>query len=324
MEILEKFLCQTLLLKDHESNFKFEKKFRNIENNKNEFLILLKPEILYPSVSRESEKQILKIIFELFQRNNVSVISAAVFDGVYAIENRIFRRHYSQLYRGATGENLLYDKRFENENELVPAYSFLNDSPDYDAVRLEEESHKKGSRKIGNGTYIYDFIYNHRNISVINAFHPHQINHFEKEKNVFIVFYCQSETDYGDLADKLIGFFRPSEAIEGSLRRIFWEKKELLGINISTLKNGVHLSPSPLEFLKNLPLYFRGIEFSDTFFGSELDKLAISKKFIEKLYENPYSNIYEQYVFDIAEGKDIKILLNILKGLYEKEYFTDK
>ncbi len=324
METLEKFLYQTLSLKDREFNFKVEKNLRNIEKNKNEFLILLKPEILYPNVSWESEKQILKKIFELLEINNVLVISVAVFDGVYAIKNRIFRRHYSQVHRGAKGENLLYDKRFANENGLVPAYSFLNDSADYDAVRLEEESHKKGSRKIGNGTYIYDFIYDNRNISVINAFHPHQIIHFEKGENMFIVFYCQSETNYSELADKFIGFFKPSEAVKGSLRSFFWEKKETLSLDISTLKNGVHLSPSTLEFLKNMSLYFEKTKFYDTFCGRELDKLDIPKEFIEKLYENPYSNIYEQYVFDITEGKNIKILLNILKGLYEKEYFTDK
>ncbi|STP81987.1 Uncharacterised protein [Enterococcus cecorum] len=324
MEALEEFLYQTLSLKDWKSNIKVEKIFRNIERNKNEFLILLKPEILYPNVSWKVERQIFKRIFSLFGRNDVSVIATAIFDGVYAKKNKIFSRHYSQLYRGATGKTLKYDKRFTKESGLVSAYSFLNNSSDYDAVRLEEEAHLNGSRKVGNGTYIYDFVYDNKNISVINAFHPNQINHFEKNENMFVIFYCQSETSYSELSEKLIGFFKPSEAVEGSLRSYFWKNRERLGLNISTLRNGIHISPSSLEFLKNLSLYFEKIEISDTFCGSELVRFGVQKKFIEKLYENPYSNLYEQYIFDILEGKDIGQMINILKELYEKENFVDK
>lgn len=312
---IEKFLRASLRKKATNHNFKIESVFNEINKDRNEFLILVKPEVLYPQVSKNTEKFILTTILSKFAEDDISIIAASVFDGEFAFNNQIFKQHYSQLSNGAHGKNT-DDIRLQAEMNIISSYDFLEKFPEISKVELEKESHEKGSRKLGNGLYIFDKEYEGVNYNIVNAFHPNQISHFEKKENMFIVFYCQSKTNYEYIANNIIGSFKPFDAEKNSLRRIFWDKKEELKMEISILKNGIHLSPSSLELVKNLPLYFDDISLSMTFLGSEFEKKYMSDDIIKKCFTNPYITMCDNFLFDIMEGKNIDEILLKFRKIY--------
>ncbi|WP_271003479.1 hypothetical protein [Listeria seeligeri] len=300
------------------------------ENGKkysNQFIIMIKPECLYSR--NENTKEIIKLLINNLIKSNIEIGAAFSMNGRYIAQNSIIENQYFMLNKYAhlglgsvplnTVRNL--ESRVEKVN-VIGAFNFLELYSDhFDEALLERIAHKNGSEKLGNGLYLLHLIHDNIPYGIINAFHPYQKKHFCNENSNLILLECYSNQPYWKLDEEIIGNFKPSDARENSIRSMLFRNQEKLGITINTMFNGVHVSPSPLEGLKALQLYFKGIDIIDTNLGNQLVELGFNYNQIQNLLNNPYVIEGNKHVtlFDKVEGRDTE---EILEYLSKEKMFT--
>lgn len=308
--------------------FKVIKKYQQSDENsvKNEFVIVLKPEIFLAT----KPKNIIEFISNKLSTYDVNISAVYASNGRFNALNSVFENHYFVLNRGAQyGFDKLphnYKKTIlskHNDSEVISAYGFLKANKDKTAEWLQEESHKSPTEKIGNGTYLYNTFFNGKKYSIINAFHPYQIEHFSKEDHMTVFMICRSNTNYKVLAEELIGHFDPRDALEGSIRKYLFDNRFKLSFDFSTIFNGTHITPSSFEALSQISrlIFFDTKQIFDrkglSMFNSLLDE-GIKPAEIDYLLTNPIVNIENgtNALFDVLEGKDNKEITKLIKKLY--------
>ena len=159
---------------------------------------------------------------------------------------------------------------------------------------------------------------------LLNGFHPFQLYHFTKEGSFIIAIALASDTKWKILRENFIGATNPEKAAEGSLRRIFLEKKEEFGIPVVNQGyNCVHLSAGPVEALVELLRFCSNYEENRIL---KPEDTAIGKKFLkefdaetlEKIMENPKIDVDGKLlsVFDVTEETDTAQAISFLKNYF--------
>lgn len=291
----------------------------NWKNYSNQFVIIIKPECLYSG--NANTKEIIRLIIKNLIMNNIEVSSALTMNGKYITQNSIIENQYLMLNKYAhlgsaalhLSEMRKYDSKYENIN-VIGAFNFLElYGAHFNEADLERIAHQNGSEKIGNGLYLLHLKHDNISFGIINAFHPYQKKHFCNENSNLILLECNSNQPYWKLDEEIIGNFNPTNAKVNSIRSMLYKKQENLGISISTMLNGVHVSPSPLEGLKALQLYYSE-DIIKTNLGKQLIDGGLNYIQIQNLLNNPFINEDDECItlFDIIEGKDTKEIVEYL------------
>ncbi|WP_151736048.1 hypothetical protein [Paenibacillus tengchongensis] len=314
------------------SSYKFT---NHISDYRNQFLIMVKPECL-STLDGVDVRAIIGKLLELFNLHQVRINDCCAISGTYLKEHKLIELQYSILNKGAKqgldGYTESYRKVVEQEYKdrtIIGAYPFLQTHTNISEETLEKNAHKVGSHKIGNGTYMLLFEDDTRKYGIINAFHPHQVLHFNKEEHAILTFDCSSNTDYHVLTSELIGVFNPSLAKKDSLRGFIYSHQEKLGLkNVGVFLNGFHISPSPLEGMFATMRYFtnennRPVSVGETNLGLKLIDSGFSEEQILQLSKNPYVWFEgsEQSIYDIAEDKDTDFIVKFIKNNFSKFEF---
>lgn len=302
-----------------------------LQDKRNHFLVMMKPEV----VDFNNNVHVDAIIDEIenaFERFNVNITACYVAGGKFIRNHSLMEKQYSMLNRGShtglksfTPEFAKYVEQNYEGRKILGAYEFVNEFPEYTVEKLEKISHEIGSKKVGNGLYLLELNYRGNRYGIINAFHPHQLEHFNNDQSKMVFLECAADAEYEILAQEVIGFFDPSRAMEGSLRNIIYKKREQLNISeVGIFYNGFHISPSPLEgmfaTLRYSSIFGGNIDIEDIPIGKKLLDYGFSKRQIVEFQRNPYLIKDNQWksLFDIAEGENEEYIIEFIKQNHEQ------
>ncbi len=305
------------------------KQYTPIEK-KNELLFFFKPELLVPeSVNLE---KILEITEEKFDEFGIEIESLSLVSGEYLKKHEIMAKHYGVINRIARfGKAELTTEALEKfkeifgiepeKAEILGAFQFIDRFPFFNEFSLNVLWENLENKKLASGTYCEKIKVDEKRVFVLNGFHPFQLHHFTRKEAFLIVLAVSSDTDWKTLRQDFIGATNPEKAKEGSMRRIFLERKEELGIPVVAQGyNGVHLSAGPVEALVEILRFCSNYENNkllkpeDTAIGKEFLK-TFEKNILEKIMENPKIEVEGKVisVFDLTEEMDVGEAIEVLR-----------
>lgn len=292
----------------------------------NEFVILVKPEC-FSSLDHDQNVAFFRDLLLQFSVFEVEISGVCAFNAWYSRKHALLENQYAILNRGARygydalppSIRLAIDEHV-GRGCVVGAYPFLSEHAEMTAAQLEALANGQGSIKYGNGTYLMPYFpLAGETQYIINAFHPFQLEHFNRPGNVFLAIACASLQDYAVLAHDLVGCFIPEKASTGSLRHALYAKAQQYGLHIvDTLRNGYHISPSPLEGFFALQRYFGrssvGLEMDQTLLGRSAGKHGLDARFLERLRHNfdILAGDKTAPVFDHFEGRSSDAIIQFL------------
>lgn len=271
-----------------------------------EAVFFVKPEIA--SESSVDLKAVLRLINEQFRKFQIEIGAIRVLGSRYLKKHNVIGEHYGVINaisrKGTEALSAEVDnelkKQFEAEISagalILGGQQFLNRYGSFTAgalaVMWDALNHQ--SKKIAPGTYALAINVFSERVILLNGFHPYQLEHFNADGRSIIVFVVRSAQDWSDLRDAVIGDTDPTRAKPGSLRQIFGQQKQELGIPvINKGLNGVHLSAGPLEGMVEVVRFFSDHEKAHTIsplglaFGRALTIAGVSEEEIFHLMTNP-------------------------------------
>ncbi len=330
---LEKIIYQ---LQDEQIYYENIYKNPNVLDGKNEFLFFLKPEI---TLEDEAIKlpDILDTVIDKMNEYNLAVTRVNALSAKYLFDHKIIDNHYGVINRIADDAineisetaikqfKTLYREDPGNTN-VLGGLEFIREYPEYSPKELNTLWEQHNADKLAGGTYCVPLEIEGKKVYLVNGFHPLQLEHFTRKGRSVITFNLVSDTEWHVARESFIGATNPKDAKKGSLRNIFNEQQDKLGLSISPSRNGAHLSAGPVEGLIELRRY--DSDFSKNIiqeptnyrFGKELYKL-FELDTADKLLENPTVHFRNQdiSIFDITEEKNsdeaLEILFEIAKNL---------
>lgn len=125
-------------------------------------------------------------------------------------------------------------------------------------------------------------------IYVINGFYPaykEQFTNSDAVVHCYEVDWDGNFMKWGDFSEKVIGCTDPSKAAEGSIRRELYDNWQELGLSSQPdiLNNGVHISASPLEALREKEIWIHKKILDDSF-GRALAEQGLSQTLLKEAY----------------------------------------
>ncbi|MFW6224808.1 MAG: hypothetical protein ACOC4B_00910 [Bacteroidota bacterium] len=245
----------------------YENIYRNPDKieGKNEYLFFLKPEI---TLDDEAIKlpEILDIVIDKMNEYNLDVTRINALSAKYLFDHKIIDNHYGVINRIA-GDAIneisetarkqfktLYGDEPENSN-ILGGLEFINEYTEYSPKELNALWEQHDADKLAGGTYCVPLEIEGKKVYLVNGFHPLQLEHFTQKGRSIVTFNLVSDTDWHVARESFIGATNPKDAKKGSLRNMFNEQQEELGLYISPSRNGAHLSAGPVEGLIELMRY---------------------------------------------------------------------
>lgn len=295
----------------------------------NEFLLFFKPEVTLPS---ERMRGVWDLVYEALGRFDCRIVAAAAAGAQYLKRHRVFEQHYGVINQIATrGLAAVSDTargkideliRQEGDDiEILSAFQFLEQFPDYDAESLAALHDSLPLHRFGGGTNGVLVAKGERRILLLNGFHPYQLEEYYTPGRSIMNLVVRSSSSWKALRRDLTGATNPARAQAGSIRALLLERRDALGLpEVSPMHNGVHLSAGPVEavveicrFMSNLD---RGaaMEPEDTTLGNAVTKLA-GPEFLRLLCSNAVLQFgtAREPVFDLTEEWDAAELLRQLE-----------
>ncbi|HEY1096711.1 MAG TPA: hypothetical protein VGF14_05675 [Alphaproteobacteria bacterium] len=299
---------------------------------KNEMLFFIKPEITLPSSTIKLD-QVLDIVNDKLKEFNMTVASVDVLGAKYLKEKNIMASHYGVINKIASNakgamsqtakENFekSYGLKVEDAN-VLGGYEFLAKYPFFNETSLEVLCQNITPTKLAGGTYCCVTKVNGDMVYLINGFHPMQLQHFIKDGRSIVTFHVLTNTDWSVARGDFIGATNPAKATKGSIRSIFLEKKDALGLeDVSQGSNGVHLSAGPIEALvelcrfSNKPItdesvlkqHIAGKDLLGSYSNSKIQDIANDAKVT---FEDKQTSIFE-----VTEDKNTKDAVELIRTL---------
>ncbi len=307
----------------------------DVPKGKNEFLFFIKPEITLPSKSIQLER-ILEIIFSKMSAYDLAVHSVKILSARYLDQHNIIAQHYGVINQIASNAvnhmsesaknrfRELYGVAVEG-TQVLGGIEFLKKYPAFDAYTLGTLWQDSSFEKLAGGTYCVKIVPDGEVVYLINGFHPKQLKHFVEDNRSIVVMTLSGDTSWQVARNDFIGATIPAKANKDSLRRLFLDGQNELGLSdVSPSINGVHLSAGPVEALVELRRYNSDFSepsgaktWSDFSFGKSLMDV-FSLDVIEQITENVNLPINGKSVsvFDLTEELDSGDALKVLA-----EYF---
>lgn len=324
----------TSIKKAQKEEILFEEIFNNPDESKgkNEFLFFIKPEITTPSKTIKLEK-ILDLVLSKIESFGLKIHNVKTLSAKYLDEYNIIAQHYGVINKISSNAiaNMsdsakekfieLYGKPV-TELKVIGSSEFLEQYKHFNAYVLDYLWQNKVNVRLANGTYCEDIKIDEEIIYLINGFHPRQLKHFTEKGRSIVVMTLSGDLSWSEARKNFIGATNPVNALSGSLRREFLDKKDELGLaDVSQGLNGVHLSAGPVEALVELKRYNSNFSdstkiksFDDFAFGSKL-KVTFPLDTLEKITSNINLQINGASisVFDLTDGINSEDAIELLK-----------
>jgi hypothetical protein len=232
----------------------------------------------------------------------------------YGVLNNISRQGMSALSDAAKQQlHELFGSDLAKGAIVLGAHEAIARFPEFSPPILNSIVDNIGSKKLAPGTYCSKWKYGDDILLLLNAFHPYQLEHFTAPQRAIAVLDVRCHPDNSDwrtLRNDMLGVTDPEAANQGSMRRIFLDRRAELKIStISRGYNAVHFSAGPLEGMVETIRYFsdyanqRPVDISMTCFGQLLLDKSFDRSDIEWLMANPTVSIngVQAPAFDLGE-----------------------
>lgn len=303
---------------------------------KNEFLFFVKPEITLPSSNIRLER-ILDLVQDKinafgFTIHNVKVLSASYLEKYniiaqhYGVINKIASNAVKNMSEGAKEKFREFFGASVDEVKVLGGVEFLDQYKDFNPNSIDFLLQNVSAKKLAGGTYCAPIKIDNETVYLVNGFHPRQLLHFTQKGRSIIVMTLSSDVSWKEARTEFIGATNPEVAAEGSLRRMFFDNKDALGLaDVSQGNNGVHLSAGPVEGLVELRRYntdFTSGEempFTEFSFGKAL-AAVFNEEEMAKITnnENVMVDGKQVSIFDLTEEMDAEEALETLKKVFGK------
>jgi hypothetical protein len=283
----------------------------------NQFLLMVKPEVAAPGGDPEPA---LGRLWEILAEHDVSVGAIRVFTSEYVEQRQLIAEHYPTLNAIArlgldgmspAARSRLYERFPEvrdGRRRIVGAFELLAMTDGLTPYTLDVLSRNISVQKLGTGAYAMPLRLDDQQLLVLNPFHPQQIAHFAAPGGAIALIECWCAGDMADIRRYVVGSIDPHDAEIGSVRRVFADEQDKLGLSaISTRRNGVHSSPGPVEAMATIMRYFSDayapIRPADTVFGQQLHAAGALDAAIAWALTDPYVETldHQSSLFEITE-----------------------
>lgn len=276
-----------------------------------EYCMFIKPELLE---SASSLPLAVEIISSCLPRD-VDVVGTAVLPGDYLRRHDLMAQHYGTINRvSRLGVKAVSPDVVERIGakygaaRILGAHEFLAQHTDYSPASLGEIHDSRETEKVASGTYVIPMEADAGQFVILNGFHPAQLAMYYQPKAAILVLALRHAGDWAALRQEITGATDPGRAKPGSIRGQLYARRDELGVDISRLQNGVHVSAGPVEGMSELARYFTDwdvpvtVKATDTCFGRDLVD-AFGQAVAMRVAGNPAVRYQgaETWIFDLTE-----------------------
>lgn len=314
-------------LLDHETPINKEIFTSSSKIQGNEFLLILKPELLTDFI-RPKLQEILQIIVQRLTRYQLTCTSARIINAKYLSTQHVMAKHYGVINAAARDFQSMISPEvsanFKNiygleisEATVYGALELLNNNT-MDADTLNVLWKDCEIKRLAGGIYSGKVNFKDADRYIVNGFHPPQLEHFIADKRMIVTMNIAGNASWEMARNEMIGNTYPEKASTESIRGALYHKYGKFGFDhVSYVLNSVHLSAGPLEGLIELQRFNTTIE-QDAQIDSFLFGRMLRKKFnnsqVQRILENP-TVIYNGKpvsLFDLTELTDSNQAIDIL------------
>ena len=305
---------------------------KEIKSLKNEFLLILKPE-LFANTNKQQISAILNFIFSKLSQYNFQISNARLINAAYLKQYGIMDKHYGLINAAARHIKATITTEAINTFEQIYQIDFST-ARVFGALELLEQKTLTPQtlsslwkaceiKRLSSGIYSGKVQFNGRNLYIINGFHPPQLEHFIADGRLIITMNISSDTSWKIARQEMTGNTYPEKASTESIRGALYKQYGKFGFdNVSYVLNSIHLSAGPLEGLLELQRFNSTFEkneevpINDFSFGKMLTE-NFTKTEIEKICSNPMVNYKGKTIslFDLTEelncDKALKLFIEL-------------
>ncbi|MBN1158433.1 MAG: hypothetical protein JXA61_03565 [Bacteroidales bacterium] len=303
------------------------------DNLNHEFLFFMKPELTCRSDSLNL-KAILNTTCDEITKFSLRIRDIRILSSQYLKSYHIIARHYgviNSLSSNATAHiSEAAAEKFASvfgstvsSVTMLGGAEFLQQFAWFNPLTLDELWQKSLIVRLAPGTYCAKTIINGKEVYLVNGFHPRQLSHYTDQACSIVAFTLAGDLDWHRARNHFIGKTNPAEAKPGSLRNILYVNRTVYGLqNVSTSRNGFHLSAGPVEGLVELIRYNSNCltgeskKISDFTFGRML-QAHFSMDRIGSILDNRIVQHKNKYIsiFDLTEEKNNDEAIQLLKDV---------
>ena len=301
-------------------------------NHKNEFLLILKPEIFIQN-DKDQLKEIVEKVHSKLEQFDLQINSVRIQNAAYLRKYKVIDQHYGVI--NATSRDLKQYITEEAIRNFKLTYGIsIVEAPVFGSLELLQAGQINTNtlsnlwknceiKRLGGGIYCGKVIHQNKDLYIVNGFHPPQLEHFIAENRLIITMNISGNCDWKVARKDLIGNTYPEKAGVNTIRGELYNAYGNFGFeNVSYVINGIHLSAGPLEGLVELVRFNSSFEkakkadMTNFSFGKLLAQ-NFSIKECEFILSNPTvkSNGKSISLFDLTEELNSSVAIKILKKL---------
>lgn len=309
---------------------------RGTDADVNQFLVILKPEIV--ATDGKPRTEALRRTVAALTSHDVHIGAVRALASEFVASERLIPRHYPRLWdvsrRGRRAMSAVSIERMRrwrpdtarDSSRVVGAHEFLERFADFTPYALEVLTRNLEVVKLGVGTYGMEMLVDDEKWIVVNGFHPQQLAHFTRPGGAIVVLECRSKRRMADIRRDTIGVTEPDLAVAGSIKHLLYTEQTDLGIGpICTRRNGVHISPGPLEGMACIRRYFSDshapIPLADTALGAALLRRGHRSEDIAALEDGPEVDVAGARgpLFEVTEDMNWDEALEFASALLDSD-----
>jgi len=299
-------------------------------------LFFLKPEATaaYDGVK---VREVVELATKTLAAAGVDFGAIRVLGGDYLEKHSLMVEHYGVISKiSKEGVSAISDQAKEKLNadfkdllaagaEVLGGHQFLKAQPQFNAYSLLALNDNLGTKRLAGGTYAMQIKVLGKPYILLNPFHAYQLVPYTTSGHAIIAIEGLSKLSWADLRGKVCGVTDPKAAEAGSIRNLFLQNREALGLgDVDRGTNGVHMSAGPLEGMVELQRFFTDHEasseklaFDALAFGNLLLHSGVKAERVAELAQNPDLSVEGKNVsaFDATEEKDAADAAKILAAL---------
>ena len=225
------------------------------KNKQNELLLFVKPEG-FSGKSEETQTAVLNLILQKLSEFKADISGIELVTGSTLAKHEIMDRHYGYINllsrKGSTeianADREVMAKELGVTAPVLGGHEVLAQFSSLSASALDALWATKKSLRVRSGMYYQSYTIEGTELTIINGFHPAQLEQYTAPTKRLAVCLLHSDTHLGSLRNDLIGDTFPERAVEGSIRGDLWRGRERFGTpDIGIAANYVHLSAGPFE-----------------------------------------------------------------------------
>ncbi len=196
---------------------------------------------------------------------------------------------------------------------LLGGHQFLERFPYFSAQALGVLYDNLEIVKLGGGTYCARLVVHGESVLLFNGFHPEQLDRYIHPGAAIVILVVRTSKPWSVIRTDMTGATNPAKAAPESIRGALYASKERLGLDeVSTGKNGVHVSAGPVEGMVEIIRFMSNadqghlLEPEQTTFGRLLIAAGCDRSQVEWIATNPAVRANGEMIplFDLTEELD--------------------